>query len=72
MRLVAHAKYQIDLPDGKYNGNIIRDGYPVCSIFLDRDNNVDFTFETLGNLLLNKGMCEVRVIKNRAGIYIEK
>ena len=72
MKLVAYAKNQINLPDGKYDGNIVKDGYPFCSILISRDENVHFAFETLGNLYLFKGMCTVKVVKNRAAIYIEE
>jgi len=72
MKLVAYAHNQIDLPDGKYDGTIIKDGHPFCSIIISRDETVHFAFETLGNLYLYSGMCTVQVKKNRAAIYITK
>lgn len=70
MELVAYSRNQVDLPDGEYQGVIRKDGKPFCLIMFDRDNKISFGFETVRNVILSKGMCKVKVYKNRAAIYI--
>jgi hypothetical protein len=70
MELVAYSYKQVDLPDGEYEGIIRKDNRPFCLILIDRDNKVSFGFETVRDIVLSKGLCKVKVYKNRAAIYI--
>jgi len=70
MELVAYSRRQVDIPDGEYNGVVAKEGRPFCYIIIDRDNKFSFGFETVNDLILSKGICTVKVFKNRAAIYI--
>lgn len=70
MRLVAFSNDKINLSNGLYDGDILNESIKKCYIFLDRDNNTSFYFETLHDLALSSGKCKVKILNNKAAIYI--